>query len=145
MQGMELSPITRDRLFQMQDILSDSVGYAVSIADEVEYFAPTASNGWWLARASDDGHLIGFIRHFKQNSDWSLGEIYVSPDIENRDVVAAALLDNFQNSVQFPNSHRLRFDIRSYDEDLNRILENKGFSVRTQIFRILQSRPRCGL
>jgi hypothetical protein len=52
-----------------------------------------------------------------------LGQIYVSPDIENRDFVAEALLDNFQNSVQFPNSHRLRFAIGSYDEDLNRTLK----------------------
>jgi hypothetical protein len=101
---MELSPITRDHLFQMQDILNESAGYAVSIADEVEHFDATTINGWWLAKTSDCGHLIGFVRHFKQNSDWSLGQIYVSPDIENRDFVAEALLDNFQNSVQFPNT-----------------------------------------
>lgn len=135
---MEYSPIARELLFQMQDILNASAGYAVSIADEVEYFDPAASNGWWLAMTSDGGHPKAFIRHFKQNSDWSLGEIYVSPTIENRAVVAAALLEKFQNSVQFPSSHRLRFDISSHDEHLNRTLIDKGFSEKTQIFRFFE-------
>lgn len=121
----------------MQDILSESAGYNVNLADEVEYFDPIASIGWYLA-TTPEGRPVALIRHFKQNSEWSLGELYVKPGIQNRALIASSLLERFQKSVQFPSPHRLRFDIHSHDVDLNSTLKNAGFSERIQIFRYFE-------
>lgn len=137
MEKMDLYPITPERLSQMQDILNRSAGYAVNIADEIEYFDPAACAGWWLAMGSD-GNPMAFIRHFKQNFDWSLGEIYIGSEAEDRTTIAKALLGKFQNSIRFPNAHRLRFDVNSYDQDLNCVLKAEGFSEKAQIFRFFE-------
>lgn len=134
---MKFISITYEHLSQMKDILNESAGYEISLADELAYFDSTEINGWWLSMTSD-GQPIAFIRHFKQNSNWSLGEIFISPKIQDRAFIANALLEKFQNSVQFPKAHRLKFDINSHDEVLNRTLKEKGFSEKNQVFRFLE-------
>lgn len=130
---MKVQPITLNTLREMQHILSESAGYAVSLDDEIEYFDPKAAKSWHVLRGSD-GQIQAFIRSFTQSAEWSLAELYVSPHAQNRRQVASSLLANFQSTISFPAGHRLRFDISSYDFELRGILAEEGFSEKLQTF-----------
>lgn len=137
---MEIHPITRERLSQMSKILSASAGYCVSIEEEIEYFDPATATGWYLMQ-DREGHVVAYIRHFKQNSEWSLGELYVNPSVQDRKSIASSLLSTFQESARFPDRHRLRFDIYSHDLELKETLKSAGFSERIQTFRHFEWTP----
>ncbi len=121
----------------MQNVLSESAGYTVSIEDEIAYFDPDTAKSWYLARGYD-GQVLGFIRNFAQNSEWSLAELYVKRSIQNRGHVVYSLLNSFKGTVSFPAGHRLRIDILSHDVELNEILGKEGFSEKCQTFLYLE-------
>ncbi len=114
-------------------MLSLSAGYQVSIEDELEYFDPEASKSWFLATGSND-EKIGFVRCFRQGSDWSLGELYVDEKCQNRRQIAMSLLNSFTSQIKFDSGHRLRFDIRIRDLELNDAIVACGFSQKQQTF-----------
>ncbi len=130
---MKVQPITLDIIREMRHVLSESAGYAVSLEDEIEYFDPNAAKSWYFLR-EPDGQIQSFIRSFTQNAEWSLAEIYVSPHSQNRRHITSSLLDNFKSAISFPIGHRLRFDISSYDLELNEVLAEEGFSEKRQTF-----------
>ncbi|MFS4458150.1 GNAT family N-acetyltransferase [Bdellovibrio sp. HCB2-146] len=130
---MEIQSITLDVLREMQNVLSESAGYTVSIEDEIEYFGPNAAKSWYLIRGAD-GQILGFIRNFTQNSEWSLAELYIQPNIDNRRQITSSLLNVFKSTTSFPVGHRLRFDISSHDLEVNETLREEGFSEKCQTF-----------
>jgi len=131
---MEILPITREYLYKMHDILIESAGYSVNIKDEIHYFDLHKDKGSWLT-VTQDTNFIAFVRYFKQNSFWSLGEIYVKPEIKNRTQVATALLKKFKKSLTLPKEHRLRFDVLCLDKTINMVLKTAGFSEKIQTFK----------
>lgn len=130
---MEIQPITFNTIREMQNVLSESAGYTVSIEDEIEYFDPDAAKSWYLARGSD-GQILAFIRNFTQSSEWSLAELYVKSNIQNRGKIVTSLLNSFKSTVSIPAGHRLRIDTSSHDIQLNEILRKAGFSEKCQTF-----------
>jgi GNAT superfamily N-acetyltransferase len=134
MQDIAIIPIDCSALTQMQNILSLSAGYKVSIEDEIQYFNPNRSSGWLLAK-NKQNQILGFIRHLSQSSDWSLAEFYVDFDIQNRITIAHNLIAEFKKKTQFQSGHRLRFDILKIDTELNDIITAEGFSHKVQLFK----------
>ena len=134
---MEFVKIDCEQLSEMQDILTESAGYSVSLADELEYFDPANAHGWILVK-NCDGQLKGFIRHFKQGSDWSVGEVFLKHGLEDRSALGQRLLADFIDAAKFPVGHRLRFDVHANDAALNEALEKSGFSQKRQQFRYFQ-------
>lgn len=130
---MTLFTIDRNNLRDLHPLLNRSAGYEVSLEDELEYFDPDAAKNWAVATA-DDGRRLGFIRSFRQSGDWSLGELFVEPDCEDRLLVAKAMLDHFKIRSRFDHGHRLRFDLWLKDSDLNEAVAASGFSEKTQIY-----------
>jgi ribosomal protein S18 acetylase RimI-like enzyme len=129
---MKFIKINRDILAGMQEILSLSAGYEVGIEDELEYFDPTNAISWIVAKDTA-GKNIAFIRQFGQG-EWSLGELYVTPEISDRKVVAEGLIAEFQKQANFKRGHRLRFDVSKSDEILNEVLIESGFSQKQELF-----------
>lgn len=130
---MTLLEIDRDTLKDIHNLLSLSAGYHISIEDELEYFDPEVARNWMLAK-DVDGRNLGFIRSFQQGSDWSLGELYVDQSCTNRREAAEALLESFKSRAKFNSGHRLRFDIRIQDSELNDAIVACGFSQKRQTF-----------
>lgn len=131
--SIAICAITKDVLAQMQDVLTCSAGYEVSLDDELEYFNPLASVGW-LAAKSSAGKFLGFVRYFMQNAQWSHAEFYVDPAIDERKAVALQLLTEFKAQAKFDAGHRVRFDVARQDAVLHSALEELGFSTQKQLF-----------
>ena len=131
---MTISPINRNTLSEMHEILCLSAGYQISIENELQYFDPKNSSGWLVAKNRDNRNLA-FIRHFKQNIDWSLAEFYVDFNLKNRRDLAQSLITKFKKEAQFPSGHRLRFDILKFDSELNNLVISSGYSQKVQLFR----------
>ncbi len=117
----------------MQELLSNSMGYSVSMEDELHYYLPENALGWLIAR-DDKQRNIGFIRSFKQSAEWTLAEFYIDPLFEDRKRVAIQLLKEFKVRANFLPGHRIRFDISFHDADLNLALVETGFSQKKQVF-----------
>lgn len=130
---MKLTAINRSSLRNLYPFLCRSAGYEVCLEDELEYFDPEAAKSWAVA-TSEDGRSLGLIRSFRQSGDWSLGELFVDADCEDRLLVAMALLDHFKIRSRFDQGHRLRFDLRLRDSDLNEAVIACGYSEKTQIY-----------
>lgn len=135
---MRFIEINRKILAEMQDVLSRSAGYQVSLTDELEYYEAISRSGTnitnsWILALQRDQHL-GFIRYFCQSEDWSLGEFFVEKFVENRTDLATNLLREFQDRSSFTKGHRLRFDILKSDFELNQVIEKAGFSQKRQLF-----------
>lgn len=118
----------------MQGILSLSAGYEVGLSSEFEHFKPEKARAW-LAAESLNGQIVGFIRHFDQGNDWSLGEIFVELELPQREEVARHLLSKFKSEAKFPAGHRLRFDVLRKDTKLNQLVVELGYSENRQVFR----------
>lgn len=131
---MYIHRIDREILEKSHQVLSLSAGYDVSISDELEYFDSLGKVDWFAARSAD-GNVIGFLRYFPQDSNWSLGEIYVQPDLRNRSEIFRALMSEFQKCANFTAGHRLRFDLNTSDIELSRVIEESGSSQKKQVFR----------
>jgi ribosomal protein S18 acetylase RimI-like enzyme len=134
---IQIISIDKDVLSQMQKILSSSAGYDVSIQDELDYFNPAQSGTWFLA-TDQNGEQLGFIRCFEINSEWSLGEFFITSFSEKRVEVGEKLLQYFSSKSSFPNGHRLRFDISINDHVLNNLIIEKGLSHKKQIFKYFE-------
>lgn len=130
---MILLDLDLEALKEIHNLLSLSAGYQVSIEDELKYFDSETARSW--VRAQDvNGRNLGFIRSFPQGSNWSQGELYVDPSCTNRREVIKALIESFKNRVHFSGGHRLRFDTRIRDTELNEEIEAYGFSQTKQVF-----------
>ncbi len=129
---MKFIKIDRDILASMQEILSQSAGYEVGIEDELEYFNPASAVSWFVAKDSVDKN-VGLIRQINQG-EWSQGELYIAPDVQERKGVAQGLIAEFQKHVSFEKGHRLRFDVKRTDMELNDVLLASGFSQKQQLF-----------
>ncbi len=125
--------IDRSCLAQMQEILSKSAGYQVNIEEELEFFDPKNSTGWLLAR-NNQSRIVAFIRHFKQDLNWSRAEFYVDRSLQNRKALAQSLLTEFKKKILFPVGHRLRFEVLKSDPEMNDVIELFGFSQKRQLF-----------
>lgn len=134
---IRILPITREILEGMHDVFSASAGYDVTMSYEFDYFESAKPQGWLIAQDSDQQN-IGFIRHFfEAGSEWTLGELFLSPHLVNRKTWAEMLLRRFSEIHTFPAKHRLRFDLGIHDRDLNEALEASGFSDKKQLFHHL--------
>jgi ribosomal protein S18 acetylase RimI-like enzyme len=134
---IQIASIDQNILTEMSKILSSSAGYDISIQDELDYFNPDQSIGWFLA-TDEDGNQLGFIRFFEMNEEWSLGEYFIDQSLKNRREVGEQLLANFNKNTSFPLGHRLRFDISCNDQMMNSILEERGFSQKKQTFKYFE-------
>jgi ribosomal protein S18 acetylase RimI-like enzyme len=137
MQDLSIIPIDRETLIQMQDILSLSAGYHVSMEDELQYFEPNNSSGWLVAE-SEQNLILGFVRNLNHGLDWSLTELYVNFNIKNRNVIAHNLIAEFKKKTQFQSGYRLRFDVLKIDAELNDVIIAEGLSQKVQLFRHFQ-------
>jgi ribosomal protein S18 acetylase RimI-like enzyme len=137
MKQFTIKQIDLTTLEGMEEILSRSIGYSTSIADEVDYYKSESPTGWYVAR-NMDGENIGFIRRFKQNSELSLVEFYVEKSCKDRKLIANKLLSNFLDSNIFESKHRLRFDLNESDLDLNFTVEEFGCSDKKQVFHYFE-------
>ena len=113
--------------------MNRSAGYQVSMEDELQYYNADSSSGWLVARDCANRN-VGFIRRFEQGADWSLGEIFIETTIQDRKSVAQKLLSEFNEKIELPAAHRLRFDISNSDVELNGALEELGFSQKKKEF-----------
>lgn len=134
---IQITAVDKEFLFQMHKILSSSAGYDISIQDELDYFDPTQSTNWFLAK-SENNEQLGFIRFFEMNSDWSLGEFFVYPFLENRVEIGEKLLLSFSLKSSFSVGHKLRFDVPVHDYAINNLLMEKGFSHKKQTFKFFE-------
>jgi GNAT superfamily N-acetyltransferase len=131
---IQILPITREILEGMHGVFSASAGYDVTMSYEFDYFESDNPQGWLIAQDSQQRN-VGFIRHFfRAGSDWTLGELYLSPTLPNRKSWAGKLLRSFSEIHSFPAKHRLRFDLGIHDQDLNEALVASGFSEKKQLF-----------
>ncbi len=130
---MNISTLSLEDLKKLASLLNLSARYTVSIEEEIDYYDPEAAKTWFQYQDSS-GNTLGFIRQFKQGSDWSIGEIYVNASVSDRKRMALELLKAFNTNIKFPASHRLRFDIWANDEVLNQAIIEFGFSQSQQNF-----------
>lgn len=130
---MLISNIDLEKLKTLGPLFNQSAGYTVSLNDEINYFDPENAKSWFYA-ADKNGQVLGFIRSFKQNHEWSLGELFVDNNVINRELVAYELLKMFSAKTQLPAGHRLRFDVGTFDQELNKVLIEFGFSESKQNF-----------
>jgi ribosomal protein S18 acetylase RimI-like enzyme len=137
MQQFSIKQIDLITLEGMEVILSRSIGYSTSMADEVDYYKSESPTAWFVAQ-NTNGENIGFIRRLKQNSEWSLAEFYVEQNCIRRKLIASELLSKFLNANVFEYKHRLRFDLAHFDSDLNSAIEEAGCSEKKQIFHYFE-------
>lgn len=135
---MILFKIDRNTLIDIHDLLNSSAGQEISIQDELSYFDSEKPKSWFVLK-DVDGRNMGFVRSFSQGTDWSLGELYVVNTCKNRRQAARVLLESFASQLTLQTGHRLRFDVRATDLDLNAELIALGFSQKRQTFLHFQS------
>ncbi len=129
----EIRNIDVPSLIALEQLLSLSVGYPTSMADEIGYFEEESPKGWFFA-SDMHGKKLGFIRSFKQGDDWSCGELFVEAGNQDRKLIAEGLLKTFLANNSFPTKHRLRFDLSSEDYELNEIFNNLELNIQSQTF-----------
>lgn len=123
---IQITAIDKAVLLQMHKVLSSSAGYDISIQDELDYSDPALAINWFLA-TNQISDQLGFIRCFEISTDWSLGEFFINPLLENRLEIGEKLLQSFSQKSSFPVGHKLRFDISINDHVVNNLLIEKGF------------------
>ena len=131
---IQITTIDKVILLHMHKVLSSSAGYDISIQDELDYFDPAQAINWFLATGPNSDQL-GFIRCFEISSDWSLGEFFINPLLENRVEIGEKLLQSFSQKSTFSVGHKLRFDVSINDHLINNLLIEKGFSHKKQTFK----------
>ncbi|QLY25273.1 N-acetyltransferase [Bdellovibrio sp. KM01] len=143
MKNFEIRTIDLTSLSELEELLSVSLGYPTSMADEISYFEEESPKGWFYAVDKNEKKL-GFIRCFKQGDDWSLGELFVEAGSQDRKLIAEELVKTFLTSNSFSSKHRLRFDVGCDDNDVNDIFKQSAFNIKSQTFHHFElTIPRC--
>ncbi len=132
-----IKEIDLETLLSMESILSASAGYKTNLQEEGNYFSQQLPTGWFVAR---DGlsRQVAFIRSFRQSDEWSSAELYVDPKIDERGKLAKELLNTFFRENIFLPGHRVRFEIRSSDEDVNSAIEGVERDHKKQTFHFFE-------
>jgi ribosomal protein S18 acetylase RimI-like enzyme len=144
MKQIEIRNIDMGSLAEMEPLLSSSAGYPTSMEDESDYFREESPEGWFYA-SEKNGSKVGFIRSFKQDENWSRGDLFVEASTPDRRTIANELLQAFLASNSFPANHRLRFDIQSNDSDLNHIFKRLDLTIKAQTFHHYEFTVPSGL
>ncbi|WP_413576189.1 GNAT family N-acetyltransferase [Bdellovibrio sp. HCB290] len=144
MKHFEIKNIDLRSLAEMEQLLSLSVGYPISMADEISYFEEESPKGWFYA-SEKNGRKVGFIRSFKQGEAWSQGDLYVEASNQDRMAIAKELLQAFLAGNSFPANHRVRFDVPSNDGDLIHVFRHLEANVKSQTFHYFELAIPAGL
>lgn len=133
----DIYPIAADSLVDLKPLLDRSVGYEVTLQDEVEYFRSLTSSNGFYARNSK-GHAVGFIRSFEFEPTWSLIEFYVDPDCGHRKLLAYELFQKFQVHLSSKSNYRWRVDLLYSDSEMNEVVQELEFASEVKIFRCFE-------
>lgn len=129
---VSIQPIDKTTLQEMEPLLSQSIGYPTSMPDEIEYFTTENPKAWFVATDLNN-QKIGFVRYFQQNDEWSQAELFVS-ECAGRKSVIKSLLGKFLQEIKLPKGHRLKFEFKTADKELNAAFTELDINTKKQTF-----------
>lgn len=132
MNNVSIQKIDLAALQDMESLLSKSMGGPTSMADEIEYFTEENPSSW-LFTTDTQNQKIGFVRYFPQNAEWSQAELFVDECVERKSVIRS-LLEKFLKNLSFPKGHRLKFEFKALDKDLNTAFDELHADKKKQNF-----------